>query len=234
MGAGNVKAAYAIWAVLPDHAFRVLVYMALIAKDGDEPPKYWAGQESLSIALGRELPDAPQLSESERRARDATLRAISRAKQVLLDCRAITLSRAASPGRTAEYALNLRLEDLMNVGRPASYERRTPGVGDVGRLMAERRTPGGGTQDAQRPTEEEHEHKDLLKDHSASVAPEVEGGIPERLLLARKKELPPPQDAAPWMRRTSTGRTCGYCGGARFTADGFCVDPSCVNCEETA
>jgi hypothetical protein len=71
MGAGNVKAVYALWADLPDRPFRVLAYMALTAKDADDPPMFWGGRESLAVAIGRKV--SPNDSEASVRT---TFRAV--------------------------------------------------------------------------------------------------------------------------------------------------------------
>jgi hypothetical protein len=71
MGAGNVKAVYALWADLPDRPLRVLAYMALTAKDADDPPMFWGGRESLAVAIGRKV--SPNDSEASVRT---TFRAV--------------------------------------------------------------------------------------------------------------------------------------------------------------
>lgn len=52
MGAAHVSAVYAQWSGLPDRPFRLLAYMALIAKDSTPEPTYWGGRDGLCIALG--------------------------------------------------------------------------------------------------------------------------------------------------------------------------------------
>lgn len=115
MGAGHAKAAYALWRGLPDRALRVLVYMALTAKDDDDPALFWQGREALALALGRDLPEEPaaddRSSEAERarRARRAAFEAVRAATSDLVSAGAVVVDQRARPGRNARYALNLKL-----------------------------------------------------------------------------------------------------------------------------
>ena len=59
MGAAHVSAVYAQWSHLPDRPFRLLAYMALIAKDATPEPAYWGGRDGLCIALGLPASDVP-------------------------------------------------------------------------------------------------------------------------------------------------------------------------------
>lgn len=54
MGARHVSAAFAQWGSLPDRPFRLLTYMALVAKDSTAQPTYWGGRDGLCIGLGVE------------------------------------------------------------------------------------------------------------------------------------------------------------------------------------
>jgi hypothetical protein len=55
MGAGNVKLAYGHYAgKVPAGSLLALAFMALVAKDADDPPLFWGGHESLALSvLGR-------------------------------------------------------------------------------------------------------------------------------------------------------------------------------------
>ena len=106
MGAGNVKAAYALWRGhpdLPDRSFTVLAYMALVALDRDDPPRYFGGWEQLCrVALGRVVPD-------DEHGRAAAEKSVQRAVRPLVRAGAITLTNAPRTGARAEYALQLTL-----------------------------------------------------------------------------------------------------------------------------
>ena len=52
MGASHVSACYAQWSHLPDRPFRLLTYMALIAKDATPEPTFWGGRDAMCLALG--------------------------------------------------------------------------------------------------------------------------------------------------------------------------------------
>jgi hypothetical protein len=79
VGYSNVAMAYTYWAFLPDRAFRILGFMALMAADTDNPPCYFAGYAPLARALGRDVPDdvhAPSGDPAQDRARKAALEAV--------------------------------------------------------------------------------------------------------------------------------------------------------------
>jgi hypothetical protein len=113
MGAGNVKAVYGRWGHLPDRPFRLLVFMAVTAKDDGDPPLYWGGRETLAVGLGREIPDKPTQddaspeSERARRTRHAAFESVRATVEQLVKAGAIRRTRKAFPGKTAEYALTL-------------------------------------------------------------------------------------------------------------------------------
>lgn len=112
MGAGNVKLVYARWYHLPDLPFRVLAYMALVAKDGDEKPMYWGGWESLALAAGRLVPERNDADQDVKRVRRAALKAVTSAVGVLIDRGAVRVKVPAAPGRHATYELILAHESV--------------------------------------------------------------------------------------------------------------------------
>ena len=93
MGAANAMAAFATYgAKVGDQAMRVLVYMCLVARDGDAEPWFGLGHEALSeMALGTPVPDRV----ADPKGHEAALRAVRRA---------ITSLQAAGAIRTAERA----------------------------------------------------------------------------------------------------------------------------------
>lgn len=97
MGASNVKTVYACWGDLPHVPFRVLVFMALTAKDSDEEPVFYAGRESLAVALGR-------LAASKDKAAQV---AVERAIRSLKRHGAITQIQEAKYRQSAAYRINL-------------------------------------------------------------------------------------------------------------------------------
>lgn len=113
MGARNVSAVFARWTHVPDPAFRVLVFMALVTYDHADPPVFWDGQEALAVGLGRMIPEEPAESDSSaradaaRRQREADIRAVKRCLQVLTGVGVVKVHRRHAPGRHAEYALSL-------------------------------------------------------------------------------------------------------------------------------
>jgi hypothetical protein len=106
MGAGNVKAVYGWWGHLPDRPFRLLAFMALTAKDDATPPTYWGGRESMAVGIGRDVPTGDD--DAAAKERHATFEAVRWTVNKLIKAGAVERTRAASPGRTAEYALILR------------------------------------------------------------------------------------------------------------------------------
>ena len=89
---------YIAWGHLDDRPFRLLVYMALRARDGDAVPWYGAGHDELaSIALG--------LPMGTGREHLAGLRAVTRAFTVLHQEGAVTTHRNSRPGKHARYLL---------------------------------------------------------------------------------------------------------------------------------
>jgi hypothetical protein len=151
MGSDNVRTVFARWGHLPDPSFRVLLFMALVSMDNDDPPWFCLGQEALALALGRMIPEKPATSDTSKRAeeyrkaRDADFRAVKRALTPLFRDKVVETLRSPGPGVKAVYGLHL---DAPNGGRAVSP------TGDVswqdgGRSVAERGTPdvprvGGG------------------------------------------------------------------------------------------
>ena len=89
MGANHVSVIYATWGrILHGTAFRLLVHMALTAKDADNPPMYWAGRDGMAQALGKD--DDP-----------AGHQAVKRALSVLKREGAVKLNRAPRKGKYA-------------------------------------------------------------------------------------------------------------------------------------
>lgn len=109
MGAGNVSLAYICWAKLPDRAFRLLTYMALVSMDTDRPPRFWGGYPALARAVGRNTPDVlgGNATDAEKKARTADFEAVRIGMRVLLKNEAIALDEAPAPGRNPVYRLNL-------------------------------------------------------------------------------------------------------------------------------
>lgn len=132
MGASNVKAVYAVWAAIPDPAFRLLVYIALTTRDEDCPPVFWGGQESLAIGLGRRPPFTP-----------ADWRAVDRAMAKLRTHGALKPRGGSAPGQTARHEVVLTPDAVrqVNTRREASVEHPTPGDSNTRRPASEHPTP---------------------------------------------------------------------------------------------
>lgn len=107
MGAGNVKAVFALWPELPYAAFRALTYMALTSKDDDEPARFWAGREALAFGLGIMLPPSTLRDAESIRVRRAAFARVDRATFELAEAGAIKLVAGGYRGQNATYELNL-------------------------------------------------------------------------------------------------------------------------------
>ena len=115
MGARHVAAAFAQWGSLPDRPFRLLAYMALVAKDSTAQPTYWGGRDGLCVGLGVE---ATQLVAQLAR---------------LFPGLPLVAVGAAADGRAMLAALRAGVKDFIDVdGAPAEAVRV------VRRLLAER------------------------------------------------------------------------------------------------
>ncbi len=125
MGATNVQLAYARWSHLPDRAFRLLAFMCLVSMDGEDPPRFWQGRESMALALGRMVPDEPADSdvsaraEAFRKARRADFEAVKSALRDLRNSGVVVVHKPAARGRNAVYALHL----LAATGKGEPVER---------------------------------------------------------------------------------------------------------------
>lgn len=91
------------WSHLPHAPFRLLAYMALTAKDDDETPMFYQGQEGMAMALGMD-PDA------NAKARQSAFRALRYHVSTLETSGAIKRVFAGAPGRNAEYELSLSMQ----------------------------------------------------------------------------------------------------------------------------
>lgn len=96
MGARNVGRAYAYWRCLPHAPFRLLVFMAYLSLDADEPPRFFGGTEAMAEAVGRDLP----LTRTHRVA-------VSDLVGQLVRAGAISRHVQPAKGRRAEYVLHL-------------------------------------------------------------------------------------------------------------------------------
>jgi hypothetical protein len=123
MGIGNVKRVYAQWGTLPEKPFRVLVWMAAVSLDHDDPPLYFAGRDTLVFAMGRTLPDADD--EASGLQREAAYRALKRVMRTLKSHGAVSVVRRGGSGRYATYALCLAAQQ--GVGHRPPIERQGDG-----------------------------------------------------------------------------------------------------------
>lgn len=94
MGRQNVALVCTYWADLPDRAFRVLVLIANMCRDGDPGARYYGGRERLTHVLGAD-DDA------------AGHRRVARAISDLVEAGALVVAKRGGNGRRAEYALAL-------------------------------------------------------------------------------------------------------------------------------
>lgn len=198
MGATLVAQAIANWSHVSDRAFRVLVAMAVTAKDNgskDVPAKlYFGGQEQLVTALRRERGGTE----------DNAIRTVKRAIAELIQVGAIRCTQAAVLGSHAVYLLTLNAVpipvDKPGWDRNASIMGGTTGVPLVGTtgvpLGGTCEVPTGGTPEVppskeplEEPLEElEEEERVALRSDVAVVAPGAD---------AKKPEIPPPKCPQP-------------------------------------
>lgn len=210
MGAGNVKEAYVLWSHLPHAPFRLLCFMAVVAKDDD--PRFWQGQEACALALGM-APDA------DAKTRQAAFRGVRRHIETLVGAKCIERTHAGSPGRNAEYALRLSIERRTLTVRqtedaqrpPSDVERRTLGGSNGGRSAAQWRTLGDTMADAHRPPEEEQDVQDLRTGRSITER----RSVPRARGRARTRDEQQPMwpvavdsDRCPACRTDHSGMTC--------------------------
>lgn len=166
MGASNALAAFRLYAgKVPPTALNVLTYMALVALDRDEEPRYWEGHEALAVhCLGRD----------EAAIDDSDLRAVRRAITALFDAGAVTVVRRSSGRReknlTAQYRLHL-VKPAPDEKRPTETAPMRPSPDGnrptseviTGRKVTDHRTESDRSPDGNRPPEEEEDHKERDK-----------------------------------------------------------------------
>lgn len=166
VGASNVKAVYGWWGHLPDQPFRLLAYMALVAKDDDSAPRFWAGRESLAIGLGRVAPHD-----------ETDFRAVNRALHKLRRAGAIELDQHSGPGRRANYLIHLQPRS-QDTKRPLNTGHLVTEPQDTRR--PERGTSSDQTGDTDRPPKEPQEPQGFAQGRTAHPSPEPQGSAQER------------------------------------------------------
>lgn len=127
MGATNVLRAFvaAEGIDLPAPARLILVRMAVTAKDDDEPPRYFAGWETLAHAIGYPLPDVAEGMPRRESARRHVRRLVKQLETQGL----ISRYGRAHTGRNAEYHLHLALR--LGATASPSLGKRAGGVADL-------------------------------------------------------------------------------------------------------
>lgn len=111
---------------LSAEARNVLVFMALHARDADERPLYFMKRESTCMALGRMVPDAPEVDDPrapdvarERRAAFQRLKVVT---AELVDAGLIEREKRGQKNQRAEYSLTI----------PSALDAGTPDVPHTG------------------------------------------------------------------------------------------------------
>lgn len=101
MGARLVGKAYAFAANNPlkPNEFRLLAWMALTAKDTDQPPRYFASREESALGLGIFVSDA------EPGKRDSAFELVRKAIAGLVDAEAIERVKRGRVGQRAEFTI---------------------------------------------------------------------------------------------------------------------------------
>ena len=180
MGASNALRVYAAWGgVLDDRPLRLLIYMALVARDKDATPWFSQGHEALSeMALGTPVPDEPQ------KERDKALRVVRRAITHLHQAGAISTVKRATYGKRGTSNVHYRLYlDGPNPDRPQVTGRpkakpvdnsrpqvtHRPMVSEsIGHSVVAHRSLNDRPQVTERPTKENEEDEEL-KDPEANL-----------------------------------------------------------------
>lgn len=134
MGASLVKLAIAFGARhrLTGNEFRVLIQMAVTAKDTDLEPSYWSSREDSARALGRMIPDEPGPddpdADAKRRERDAAFFAL---KEAIRGLRAAGAIQTTDPGRRGHRAVyKLTLTSMRGSENPPPIgEENPPAIG---------------------------------------------------------------------------------------------------------
>jgi len=127
------------------NAYKVLIEMAKVALDKDEPPVYFGGWERLALVLGQDVG-----ASTDEAKRKTALNAVCAAQQVLV--RASLIRRDRDPrakGRTAAYALLIdAFASLTDGGQAAESEDVGPGLPGTSKSRTFRETGPGlpGTQ----------------------------------------------------------------------------------------
>jgi hypothetical protein len=123
-----VSAAFVFAARVPlkPNEARLLLFMAHTALDTDKPPRYFASREASALALGRMVPDAPDLLDPDsariEAERAAAFQRVKIATQGLVSLGAISRIRRGREGSRAEFAITLGTQNVP----PVKYAIRTP------------------------------------------------------------------------------------------------------------
>lgn len=118
MGANYAEAVYEQYPELHHRAHRVMVRMALIVRDSDREPKYWAGWQVLAYAIGLDMPFAWDTSPRAEQLRRNAQAVVAKVVRELMDANAISSVRRGRLGVQAEYRLNLRPVDKSRYREP--------------------------------------------------------------------------------------------------------------------
>lgn len=132
MGAGNAMQVYKHWNHLSHRAHRLLAYMALRTLDAHDPPKYWAGRDSLAEALGYDMPQAPEEddttpeAEAMRKARATGHNAVNKVTRELVQEGALIRLHPGNFRTNATFALVLSKGEVTSDGSPIDTPEVTP------------------------------------------------------------------------------------------------------------
>lgn len=158
------KEAYAVAVSigLTDRQTRLLVFMALTAKDTDPEPRYYAAREESVRALGKFIPDAPEPDHPDaarvNRERHNAFKSVKDATAGLVRAGVIVSHRRGQSGQRAEYRFAFGI--LVSTPRsateghenraPERHDVRTPKGHDIRAFQARISCPQGTTEDVLR------------------------------------------------------------------------------------
>lgn len=204
MGAAHVSAVYARWGHLPHRPFRLLVYMALIAKDSTPNPTFWGGRDGLCIGLG--LP-----------ANDTGHRVARRAIADLEAAGAIERAYTGHNGKRSEYTIVLGSpkgdKGVPLKGQESSDKGGQESPPKGGQKRASRGTPVSGKGDTSVPprnTEEERSEKEEEISSSTKPSPTADDDkttSPEITPLEAKRIVREAIDAGVILSEITQGHT---------------------------
>lgn len=191
MGARLVGEAFAFATRVPlkPNEMRLLLWMSLIALDSDRPPRYFAAREASALALGRQVPDAPDpldpAASSITAVREAAFQRVKLATQGLARAGAIRNLRRGREGTRAEYELTFSAVLSGTESVPQVRTQNVPLSGSDNVLQKVRNPYPQGTTEENKEYGEEH-HGSTAPSHLSPVEKPAERKSPDVSFVKRE------------------------------------------------